>query len=124
MMPIRNFGADGAGSPAGGALFRDAAAFHGKLLLYGFCDLLLFPVAMIAVAVDVVLRSQPVGRYFYSVVHFGKAADDWLNLFGAADRAPESVHRYASMHARNVDGLLNELESKLRAGYDKGDISA
>jgi len=106
------------------AFLRDVGMFHGKLLLFGICDLLLFPAALIAVALDFVKgRGEPDGRHFYSVVNAGKAADRYIDLFAASDRAPATVYWRPSADTATIDGLAVELEAKLKTAYDSGELS-
>jgi hypothetical protein len=103
---------------------RDAALFHGKLFVDGIRDLILFPAALVAVGVDLIKRGEPAGRYFYDVVHFGKQTEQWINLFEVVDTAPDTDSPRPSIGAPSIDQLIDDLETKLKAGYDKGEISA
>jgi hypothetical protein len=103
---------------------RDAALFHGKLLLDGLRDFILFPAALIAALVDVVRRDDPPGRHFYDVVHFGQQTERWIDLFEVVDRAPETDMPRPTLEGPSLDNLVDEVEAKLRAGHEKGEISA
>jgi hypothetical protein len=103
---------------------RDAAVFHGKLLLDGLRDVILFPVALVTAVVDAVRRDEPPGRHFYDVVHFGKETERWINLFEAVDRAPETGQPRPHIEGPSLDEFVDDLERKFKAGHDKGEISA
>ena len=103
---------------------RDAIVFQGKLLLDGFRDVILFPVALIAAAVDFVRRDDPPGRHFYDVVHFGKETEQWIDLFEAVDRAPETGRPRPNLKGPNLDEFIDDVEKKLKAGHEKGELSA
>jgi hypothetical protein len=103
---------------------RDAAVFHGKLLLDGFRDVVLFPVALITVLVDVVRRDDPPGRRFYDVVHFGKQTERWIDLFEAADRAPETDRPRPEIDGPSLDEFIDDFGQKLKDGHEKGELSA
>lgn len=103
---------------------RDAVVFQGKLLFDGLRDLVLMPVALIATVADVISREEPHGRRFYDVVHFGKQTENWINLFGAAERAPETDTPRPTMDGPSLDDFVDEFEQKLRSEHEKGDLSA
>jgi len=89
-------------------VFRDVIVFQVKLLVDGLRDLLLSPVSIFAALVDLLVPGDDGGKRFYGVVRFGRRTEQWINLFGAADRhAPEIA-------AKGVDVLLEELERLMR----------
>jgi hypothetical protein len=57
-------------------------------------------------------------------VHFGKQTEQWIDLFEAADRAPETDRPRPEIDAPSLDELANQLERKLRREHAEGDISA
>jgi len=103
---------------------RDAAVFHAKLIIDGLRDLVLFPVTLVATGIDLVRRDDPPGRRFYAVVHFGKQTQEWLDLFEAADRAPETDRPRPTITAASFDDLADQFEQKIREEVEKGEISA
>lgn len=103
---------------------RDAALFQGKLLIDGFRDVLLMPAAFFAAVIDVITRADPPGYRFYEVVHFGRQTEDWIGLFEAAERAPKSVQPRRGIDLPSIDDFVVEVEQKIRAEHQKGDISA
>lgn len=103
---------------------RDAAVFHGKLLLDGLRDVILFPASLVAALVDVIKRDEAPGRHFYDVVHFGKQTEQWIDLFEAVNRAPEPEKPRPTINGPSLDDLVGDLEKKLKSGYEKGEVSA
>lgn len=89
-------------------VFRDVIVFQAKLLVDGLRDLLLSPISLFAALIDLVVPGDDGGRRFYGVVRFGRRTEEWINLFGAADRLEPG----AAPHG--VDVLLAELESMMR----------
>lgn len=103
---------------------RDAVVFQGKLLVDGLRDLILFPATLLAAGVDYFTRAEPVGRHFYDVVLFGKHTERWIDLFAAADRAPPTDRARPEFDAPSLDELVSQLEKKLKAERESGEISA
>ena len=107
-----------------GQYLRDAVVFQGKLLVDGVRDFMLMPIALVATGVDLIKREVPPGRRFYDIVHFGKQTELWIDLFEAADRAPETDEPRPKIDAPSLDEIIDRFEQKLKAEYEKGDISA
>lgn len=68
-------------------ILRDLLIFQIKLMLDGAKDLVLSPLSLFAAALDVVAPGDQPGRRFYAVMRIGEKYDNWLSLFGAADKA-------------------------------------
>lgn len=103
---------------------RDAVVFHGKLMLDGVRDVVLFPVSVIAALIDFFRRDEPPGRRFYDVLHFARETERWINLFEAADRVPEGAHPRPNIGGPRLDEFIDDVEGKLREGYESGELSA
>lgn len=89
-------------------VFRDVVVFQVKLVVDGLRDVLLSPLSIFAALIDLLIPGDDGGKRFYAVVHFGRRTEQWINLFGAADRHdPEAS-------AKGIDVLLNELEALMR----------
>lgn len=106
-----------------GRFFRDAILFQGKLALDGLRDLALVPVSLFAALMDIVSRTDPPGRRFYEVVHFGKQTEQWIDLFGAVDLDAGTYHRH-DIDLPSIDEFVDNLEQKLKAEREKGELSA
>ncbi|MDX1442925.1 MAG: hypothetical protein R3270_04000 [Gammaproteobacteria bacterium] len=98
--------------------FRDVLLFQGKLLVDGLRDLLLSPVSIGAALIDLIVPGDDKGRRFYSVVRFGRRTEQWINLFGAADRHdPEK-------QMTGVDAIADELEAMIRDPHKRSEAQA
>ena len=113
-----------ADSAARNRLLRDAVVFQGKLILDGLRDVVLFPAALIAAGIDFLKKDEPVGKRFYDVLHFGQQTEDWIDLFEAVERAPETGTPRPTIDAPSLDDFIDDFERKLKAEYEKGDITA
>lgn len=103
---------------------RDVVVFQGKLMLDGLRDIVLFPVSLLAALVDCLSRDAAAGRHFYEVMHFARETERWVNLFEAADRAPETKRRRPSIGGPDLDEMIVAIEKKLTAGREDGELSA
>ena len=89
-------------------VLRDVIVFQLKLLVDGLRDLLLSPVSIFAALVDLLVPGDDGGKRFYGVVRFGRRTEQWINLFGMADKHdPEAP-------PAGIDILLAELEGLVR----------
>ena len=102
---------------------RDAVVFPAKLLVDGLRDLILLPAALVASGIDLIKREEVPGRHFYDVVHFGRQTEQWINLFEAADRAPEADQPRPEIDAPSLDEFVDQFEQKLKAKHETGDLS-
>jgi hypothetical protein len=73
--------------PSKGVILRDLLLFQMKLWLDGFKDIVLSPISVIAAILDM-LRGAERPSLFYRILQLGEGFDQWLNLYGAAQRAP------------------------------------
>ena len=103
---------------------RDVLVFQGKLLVDGLRDLTLSPISIFAALIDVFKGGDRPGRHFYDVVHFGRQTELWINLFEAADRAPETERPRPEIDLPSIDEFVNRFEDMIKEEYDRGDISA
>jgi hypothetical protein len=87
---------------------RDVAVFQGKLMLDGLRDIILFPVSFLAAAVDCLSRDASTGRHFYEVMHFARETERWVNLFEAADRAPDTQRPRPSISGPGLDEMIGK----------------
>jgi hypothetical protein len=74
--------------PSKRIILRDLLLFQMKLWLDGLKDVVLSPISMIAAVLDL-LRGSDRTSLFYRTLQVGEGFDRWLNLYGAAQRAPE-----------------------------------
>lgn len=96
------------------ALVRDFLIFQVKLFLDGLKDVVVSPLAFIALVWDLVSgrggRRHRRGRRFYSVLRMTERFDLWLNLYGAARRSERSGEGLFEESAAGSDTLLGRLE--------------
>lgn len=90
------------------SVFRDVVVFQVKLAVDGLRDLLLSPLSIGAALIDLLIPGDDGGKRFYAVVRFGRRTEQWINLFGAADRDG------AGDSTQGADALLNEIEAFMR----------
>jgi hypothetical protein len=103
-------------------LVRDSLVFQGKLLLDGFRDLALFPVAIVATLLDLVSKAEPPARNFRSVLKLGQRTERWISLFSAAERLPgvlESAEGDRLDEMLNVDGMVDQIERLIVQEYER-----
>lgn len=104
-------------------ILRDLLIFQIKLMLDGLKDLVLAPVAVLAVAIDLLIPTERTGQRFYMVMLLGEKFDGWLNLFGAADRASAESDGLFGASRAGSDTLLGRLEA-LVIGHDEPEEQA
>ncbi len=111
------------GLPDRWTLIRDVAVFQGKLFLDGLMDLILSPVSLVLGLIDLLTGGARAGDRFYRLLHYGRRADQWINLFGDADRvihAPPAADR----REHSLDEIVDNLEDLVRRQHEKGGVTA
>lgn len=86
-------------------VLHDVIKFQVKLFIDGLRDLLISPVSIFAALIDLLVPGDDGGKRFYAVVRFGRRTEQWINLFGAADRSSTETPE------QGVDVMLAELEA-------------
>ena len=99
-------------------VLRDVIKFQVKLVLDGLRDLLISPVSIFAALIDLLVPGDDGGKRFYAVVRFGRRTEQWINLFGAAERSDRDVRE------KGVDVLLTELEALLSDPMQRDEAKA
>jgi hypothetical protein len=87
-------------------LLRNGITFQLKLGLDAIRDLLLSPVAIVALLIDLFSKKDPADGYFYKLMAWGRFSDHWINLF--SDKAP------GEYDSNNVDNLLQQIELQVK----------
>ncbi|MEM8816837.1 MAG: hypothetical protein AAGE85_13510 [Pseudomonadota bacterium] len=114
-----------ASDPGRWDMVRDMLVLQFKLIVDGFRDLLLVPASLIAGIVSLVNdRDGKPGPQFYQLVAFGKQTEQMINLFGAAENAPEDVRREYDLGGLNLDDLVDRVETFVVDEYRKGGVTA
>ncbi len=105
-----------AGEEAPSQLIRHAVVLQLKLLLEGMKDLLLGPVALAALAVDLLVRRKRDGRLFYDTLRGGARFEDFLNLYGAL---PERRDSDDVEVGTTIDRFINRAEEDVLHSLEK-----
>jgi hypothetical protein len=93
-------------------LLRDLGIFQLKLLLDGIKGTAVALIALAAAVIDL-LTKKP-GRLFYRVLSLGERLDLWLNLYGAARKAPASGDGLFGASKAGTNTMLGKLEAMAR----------
>ena len=84
-------------------LLMQLLVFQGKLILDGLRDIVLMPVAIIAVVAGLFGRADKPDRYFRQVLHFGRRSEVWINLFGTRRSGSTSDKLVAPLQQKLLD---------------------
>jgi hypothetical protein len=107
------------------ALLRDIGVLQVKLVVDGLRDLMLVPASLIAGVLSLVSVSDgKAGMPFYRLLHFGKRTEQWINLFGAEQNAPEPIDASPAFGDGNMDALVRKVESLVVDEYKRGGVTA
>ena len=111
--------------PGRWAMLRDMLVLQVKLIVDGIRDFLLVPASLVAAIISLVdSRDGKPGPQFYQLVAMGKQSERMIDLFSAANHAPESVRRDYDLGNLNVDDLVDRVESFVVDEYQKGGVTA
>ncbi len=105
-------------------LFRDLAVLQFKLLIDGFRDLVLLPASIIAALLSVVRseNGRP-GPQFYNLLVVGKQSEQWINLFGALENAPDDVDHFDAFGDVDIDDIVSKVETFVIDEYKRGGVT-
>jgi hypothetical protein len=92
-------------------ILRDLAIFGLKVLLDGLKDVVLIQVAAVAAGLDFLFPGKRHGRRFFKVLRTAERFDQWLNLYGAVERATAENQGLFEASVAGADNLLGKLES-------------
>ena len=67
-------------------LARDIAVLQVKLIVDGLRDFILVPVSLVAGIISLFSGGRSRDNEFYRLLRIGRRSEQWINLFGAADR--------------------------------------
>jgi hypothetical protein len=70
-------------APSRKSVMRALGVFYLKLVLDGFKDVVLLPLAAIAAFLDLMKKTDEERESLGRVIHFGERFDRWLNLYGS-----------------------------------------
>ena len=104
-------------------LIRDIGLLQVKLIVDGFRDLLLVPASLIAGLISVFSPGKYESTVFYRLVCMGKQTEQWINLFGAYENAPDDVKAEYEIKAMHLDDLVGKVETFVVDEYKKGGVT-
>lgn len=104
-------------------LIRDIAVLQVKLIVDGLRDFILVPVSL-AVGIYSLIRGGDRSRNeFYELLRLGRRSERWINLFEAADRAPEPEVERVRFPDDDIDSLVTRFESFVVDEYKSGGVT-
>ena len=106
-------------------LIRDLFVLQAKLIVDGLRDLLLVPASLVAGVLSLISGEggRP-GPQFYQLISIGKQSERWIDLFKAYENAPEDLRREQDFAVKNMDELVESLESFVVDEYERGGVTA
>ena len=105
------------------ALIRDIGLLQVKLIVDGFRDLLLVPASLIAGLISVFSPGKYESTLFYRLVCMGKQTEQWINLFGAYENAPEDVRAEYEIRDMQLDDIVGKVETFVIDEYKNGGVT-
>lgn len=103
-------------------ILRDLGIFGLKVVLDGLKDVVLIQVAAVAAGLDILFPGEKYGHRFYAVLRTAERFDQWLNLYGAVERARAANQGLFEASMAGADNLLGKLES-IVTGRDERPLS-
>ena len=101
-------------------LMGDLLAFQGKLLVDGLKDLVLSPVAFIAVVIGILSDRHYPARYFDRMMRVGRDFDRWVDLFGTETKAG---HSQEPNGPGGLDAHISRLKAAITAQQHRGGMT-
>jgi hypothetical protein len=108
--------------PSRWQLIRDLAVFQVKLGVDALRDVALVPISLVAGIIDLLGGNERGSRLFYDVLHMGRRSEDWINLFGEADRTPSPIAQ--EPQGQTVDAFVTRVEGMLVEQFERGGMTA
>jgi hypothetical protein len=111
-------------------LVKDMLVFQVKLIVDGFRDLLLVPLSIGAGLMSLMQSGKKPGPQCYELLQLGRRSEQWINLFAAAESAPEAAESEdkpgpasRTPVPADIDELVNRVESFIVDEYKTGGIT-
>lgn len=104
-------------------LIRDVAVLQVKLIVDGLRDFLLVPISLIAGLISLIRAGDPAGNEFYRLLRVCRRSERWINLFGAADRAPDPAEDETPFPEEDIDAIVGRVEAFVVDEYRKGGVT-
>lgn len=105
-------------------MIRDVLVFQGKLVVDGLKDLVLGPLTVVAAIIDLFAPVGKEGRNLYRALRWGRAFEDWINLFEPVEREEQGGTQLAPPSRRGVDAYVGAVEKLLADQVAKGGVTA
>jgi hypothetical protein len=103
-------------------LLRDLGVFQLKLAVDALRDLIISPISISAGCIDLIVGPKKSQHFFYRSLEAGRQTENWINLFGEADRLnPEK--NMAEDYCGPIDHLVRQIETVVVEQYQKGDLN-
>lgn len=99
-------------------VLRDLMIFQLKLMLDSAKDFVLSPLAILAAAADILFPTERVGKRFYMVMRIGERFDNYLSLFGAAEKAQAGDDGLFGASRAGSATMLGKIEAMV-LGHDE-----
>ena len=96
-------------------LIRDVAVLQVKLIVDGLRDFVLVPVSLVAGLISLFRAGDPAGNEFYRLLRIGRRSERWINLFGAADRAPGPATDGEPFPEEDIDAIVGRVDKDTKA---------
>jgi hypothetical protein len=104
-------------------LIRDVAVLQVKLIVDGLRDFILVPISLVAGLISLFRAGDPTGNEFYRLLRIGRRSERWINLFGAADRAPDPAEGEMPFPEEDIDAIVGRVEAFVVDEYRKGGVT-
>ena len=104
-------------------LVRDVAVLQVKLIVDGLRDFILVPISLVAGLISLFRAGDPAGNEFYRLLRIGRRTERWINLFGAADRAPNPAEGETPFPEEDIDAIVGRVEAFVVDEYRKGGVT-
>ena len=104
-------------------LIRDILVLQLKLLVDGLRDLILVPISRVIGVISLLKAGNASGSEFYELLRAGRRTEQWINLFGAAERVYGPSISDERFPAEDIDEMVSRVESFLVDEYRQGGVT-
>lgn len=104
-------------------LIRDILVLQLKLLVDGLRDLILVPISLVIGVISLLKAGNASGSEFYELLKAGRRTEQWINLFGAAERVYGPSIADDRFPAEDIDEMVSRVESFVVDEYRQGGVT-
>jgi len=104
-------------------LTRDIAVLQVKLIVDGLRDFFLVPVSLVVGLISLFAPGRSDENEFYRLLRIGRRSEEWINLFGAADRVKSGREERVRFPQEDIDSLVQRLENIVVDEYRSGGVT-